>query len=149
MTTSIQYYPNLIQNLSNDHRKLTRQINMLNHLANNGKYKLITSMLNYFRRSLLAHMHEEEVKLYIYLQNKLPKSSNEYAQMRSIRKEMNNILARVVNFLETYQSVRRTKLLQKTFSSDLGKITELFTKRVTLEEKFLYVMYQKYDLRFA
>lgn len=145
MTSLIQYYPDLIQNLRDDHQKLIRQITMLNHLANTNKFKLIVTMLSYFKRSLLEHIHEENLKLYIFLQTKLPSASDEYMQMRKLRKDMNNILIQVVDFLQIYKSVDQKKMLQETFISDLNKVTNLLSKRVHQEEVFLYTVYENHN----
>lgn len=138
---NLVYHPELVGNLHDEHQKLYRQAEMLLRLAKKGDYKLVSLLLKMFKSALLAHVHEENLKLYVYLQNKLVKHSQPYMQMRALRKEMDGILIVLLDFFQNYEYIARERELQTTFLGDFQNIVKALSKRISTEENSLYPMY--------
>ncbi|MGX5172850.1 hemerythrin domain-containing protein [Aliikangiella sp. IMCC44653] len=140
--TTIKYDPNLMQELESDHSKL---VNLYSRIWSEGYEKkdfaAMSRLIAQFKSDFQAHLLTENVKFYVYLEQTLANDKHNLNIVKEFRTDMNDIANAVVKFCKTYQGDLTPELVVK-FKSDYTAVGEVLTRRVSLEEKSLYVLYQ-------
>jgi regulator of sigma D len=141
-TTGIKYDPSLIKDLKDDHSDL---VALYGEIWSEGyqkqDYSKMATSIAHFKSDFQAHLLSENVKFYVYLEQALANDPHNLALVKEFRTDMNDIANAVVKFCKTYQGDFSASKLEK-FKSDYQAVGEVLTRRVSLEEKSLYVLYQ-------
>lgn len=106
--------------------------------ANYGK---TSKLIAQFKADFQAHLLTENVKFYVYLEQCFAEDEHNAKIVREFRTDMNDIANAVVKFCKTYQGQFTLEMVQQ-FKQDYATVGEVLTRRVSLEEKSLYVLYQ-------
>ena len=142
MAPGITYHPDLIPRLCADHQVLLQQLELVQQYIEENNYQAIAPQLELFRQTMLDHITEENLKLYIYLQQSLNKDPEKYQKLRQLRKELNASLQIVLEFLNMYTLIQEKPELQDTVASDFKQIRSLYIERINIEEQRLFPLYQ-------
>ena len=139
---TINYDPNLIQELEDDHGAL---VELFGRIWSEGfetkNYVKTASLISQFKSDFQAHLLTENVKFYVYLEQSLAEDPHNYAIVKEFRADMNEIANAAVKFCKKYQCDFSPALV-KQFKDDYQQVGEVLTRRVSLEEKSLYILYQ-------
>lgn len=140
-TTDIQYDAGLIEKLKSDHERLVAIFSEISAATSTRRYHDIPQQLAKFKIALQAHIMTENVKFYVYLQNKLSHDETTSEYVTDLRREMDGIARAVVRFANTHASTVLTDETAGAFAKQLGEIGEILLQRVELEESRLYTLY--------
>jgi hypothetical protein len=139
---TINYDPHLISELESDHGRL---VELYGRIWSEGfevnDYAKTASLINQFKSDFQAHLLTENVKFYVYLEQSLSKDKHNLDIVREFRTDMNDIANAAVKFCKKYSGNFNIALIQQ-FKEDYTAVGEVLTRRVSLEEKSLYVLYQ-------
>ncbi len=137
----IAYDEDLIERLKADHQDLVKIFSEIAQAARERKYNDISRLLGRFKFALQTHIMTENVKFYVYVQNKFSKDPETAEYIASLRKEMDGIARAVVKFANAHSSTPLTDESIGPFSEELHAIGEILLDRVGLEENRLYSFY--------
>ncbi len=139
---TIKYDPNLIEELESDHAKL---VTIYERIWTEGfkesNFSHASTLISQFKSMFQAHLLTENVKFYVYLEQTLADDPHNLRIVKEFRTDMNEIANTAVKFCKTYQGKFNSEMIHK-FEDDYKAIGEVLTRRVSLEEKSLYVLYQ-------
>ncbi|WP_406828007.1 hemerythrin domain-containing protein [Microbulbifer sp. ARAS458-1] len=139
---TIKYDPSLILALKNDHHEL---INIYHRIWSEGyeqqNYRKLSELLGVFKSTFQAHLIKENVSFYVYLEQSLAEDRHTLQIVKDFRTDMNDIANAVVQFCKRYSRDNLTREDLVRFKGEYEKIGEALTRRVSLEEKELYTLY--------
>ncbi len=139
----ISYDPDLIASLKRDHRLL---LDIYQRIWSEGyktkNYPKLVSQIVRFKVRFQAHLLKENVKFYVYLEQKLSDDDHSLQVIKDFRRDMNSIAIAVVSFCKRYSDVKYTSNSIERFSVDYKNIGEALITRIQLEEKDLYTLYR-------
>lgn len=139
---SIKYDPNLIADLEQDHAKLVKLYEKIwSQGFKPSNFSKTSTLISNFKSLFQAHLLTENVKFYVYLEQTLANDPHNLKIVKEFRTDMNEIANAAVKFCKTYQGKFSSEMIHN-FESDYTAIGEVLTRRVSLEEKSLYVLYQ-------
>jgi hypothetical protein len=138
----LAYDPRLIDNLQKDHRDLVNLFGLIGECAQRNDYTRVPQLLVDFKTGFEAHLIAENVRFYNYVENSLEGDQENYALIRSFRREMNQIARGVVDFVKKYQLTQFSTDVRKSFLDDYQAVGALLTQRIEREERNLYPLYQ-------
>jgi regulator of sigma D len=139
---SIKYDPNLIDELESDHAKLVAIYERIwTEGFKESNFSQTSTLIGQFKSMFQAHLLTENVKFYVYLEQTLANDPHNLKIVKEFRTDMNEIANTAVKFCKTYQGKFNSEMIHK-FEDDYKAIGEVLTRRVSLEEKSLYVLYQ-------
>ncbi|MFI2812567.1 MULTISPECIES: hemerythrin domain-containing protein [Microbulbifer] len=140
---TINYDPALINRLKGDHHEL---ISIFQRIWSEGyerqDFRKLAQHLTTFKSRFQAHLIKENVSFYVYLEQSLSEDLHTRQIVKDFRTDMNDIANAVVQFCKRYSHEAFTQEMVRDFKRDYEKIGEALTRRVTLEEKELYTLYQ-------
>ncbi len=138
----IRYYPNLIQDLVSDHRKLHA---LREHIFDSFTRRDITAIardLKEYGTLVRNHLLTENMRLYIYLQQHMAGDEVNTALVRSFRREMDGIAKTALDFLDRYKDIETKSASELvSFTQELDKIGAVIDARMQREEETLYPLY--------
>ncbi|MBD8526674.1 hemerythrin domain-containing protein [Pseudomarimonas arenosa] len=132
----------LIDVLKQDHADLVDLFQQIGLCAEQRRYAEVAPMLLAFKTRLESHLIAENVRFYNYVERSLDGDEENYALMRSFRREMNGIARGVVDFVKAYQQHPLDDDSRQAFLRDYRQIGGLLTQRIEREESSLYPLYQ-------
>lgn len=140
---TIKYDPTLISGLTQDHQEL---VDIFRRMWTEGyerqNYRKLAHLVTMFKSNFQAHLIKENVRFYVYLEQTLANDRHTLQIVKDFRTDMNGIASAVVNFCKRYSRENFTAELVRDFKNDYQQIGEALTRRITLEEKELYTLYQ-------
>lgn len=139
----IGYDAGLIEQLKSDHHGLVKAFTEISAAVKCKQYREVPRLLGRFKIALQAHIMTENVKFYVYLQNKVASDPDTSQYVADLRKEMDGIARAVVKFANTHSTSMLTEETAEAFAQQLGEIGEILLQRVHLEESSLYTLYQE------
>lgn len=139
--TEIRYHPELISELTADHKALLALYGEIKEAFDQADYPTVAEKLNTFRSDLQAHLLTENVRLYIYLNRSLGDDETNSELIQGFRREMNEIAKVAMNFLRKYEAIGVDKDLAKAFAKDFAIIGKVLVERIEKEEQVLYPLY--------
>jgi iron-sulfur cluster repair protein YtfE (RIC family) len=137
----IGYDPHLINRLKDDHQELVEIFTEIMAAASVGHFRRISSKLSEFKLALQTHIAVENVRLYVYIQQRYAQDVDTSDFVTGLRSEMNGIARAVVKFAEKYTETPPVASTSADFVSGLEEIGAVLVKRVQLEESRLYSLY--------
>ncbi len=140
----IHYDSCLIPELENDHARL---VNLFGEIWSDcflkKDYKKMAAKLDSFKYEFQSHILKENVKFYVYLEQNLADDAHSLDIIKEFRRDMNGIANAVIKFCRKYNEPKLSAELAAEFEEDYNNIGSALTKRVTLEERDLYILYSK------
>lgn len=137
----IEYDPELIEKLHAEHQELVVLAAHIEYAVKHDDLKSAAAYLETFKKQLVSHLYTENIKLYLYLQHFLHDNSDDYRQMRRLRKEMDAIGNTVTQCITKYQHIDQHPELKEAFLKDLAEVIPILKSRIRVEESQLYAMY--------
>lgn len=139
--TAIQFSPDLLTQLTQEHKQLTATFGEIRAVFERGDYKKTTQKLNEFRSLFQAHLLTENVRLYIYLERSFSNDETVYELIKNLRREMDGIARTALAFLEKYETIGIDKDIEASFAHDMETVGNELTYRIESEENTLYPLY--------
>lgn len=139
--TRIQYSPELVAQLKDDHQALLATYGRIKSAYEAGDLAATSARLEQFRGQILAHLLKENVRFYIYLEHALAGDPASQALVHQFRHEMDGIGKAVMAFLDKYRQIAVGTSLAGSFGADLASIGSVLVQRVRSEEETLYPLY--------
>lgn len=138
----IGYSPDLIASLKAEHGALMRMFGELGELAVCGRYRQIVAALDEFRVAFEAHVLNENLRFYCYLEQRLAGSEAERELVARCRAELSGVAREVTAFLRKYRRVGVRFTNAKAFQDELHCVGALLVHRVDREETGLFPLYR-------
>ncbi|MCF6206540.1 MAG: hemerythrin domain-containing protein [Sulfurovum sp.] len=141
------YNTDLIPTLKDAHGSLFEIYLEIESVFNqdNEKWHTIMDLVKDFENALKLHVMLEDKQLYTYLENLYETTNNleHLDHIRELQSNMGDILKEVNYFARKYSDWENYKKNKESFLADLHTIGKVLTKRVKLEETFIYPMYME------
>jgi len=111
----------------------------------NEMWHTIKDLIQEFESSLKLHVMLENRQLYTYLEELYEDEhdTEHLEHLKALQQNMGDILKEVKFFSKKYSDWENYKRNKDVFLSDLGTVGKVLTKRVEMEEKFIYPMYME------
>lgn len=138
----IQFHPELIKELIGDHHRLLHLHGSIKESFARGDMAMVSSQLKEFGALLRNHLLTENMRLYIYLQQRMAGDEINTALVRSFRKEMDGIAKTALDFLDRYNEIEKISGVKlDSFSGEFDQIGGVVGARMQREEGTLYPLY--------
>ena len=145
---NIAYQPGLVDKLKRDHRRLFDICRRINGVVKARGYREIPILLSEFDREFKAHILQENLLFYAFMEAELTKSpvtEEALETMKDIKSDMRPIALAVKQFLKRWQPTDLNDGNIGTFYQEFKGAVAVLKQRVTLEESSLYPLYQVYS----
>jgi len=140
---TISYDPTLIDTLKKDHSKLVTIYGaMWKEGYEKRDFKRLAELIAEFKATFQSHLLKENVKFYVYLEQSLAGDLHTLQVVKDFRTDMNEIANAVIQFCKKYSHQAYTSEMEQDFEKDYVKVGEVLTRRVSMEENELYLLYQ-------
>ncbi|MCP4489462.1 MAG: hemerythrin domain-containing protein [Gammaproteobacteria bacterium] len=141
--SSIQYSPDLIRELEDDHKALVEMYQAAADALERRSRKDLVRSLAQLKDALTGHLLKENLKLYTYM-NRCYHNNPEGADLiKSFNSDMAQIGKTVFTHLNTYTAPEAK--FDLVFKKEFDAIGEALTRRIQAEEKQLYPLYMTPD----
>lgn len=138
----IAYYPDLIGELVGDHHQLLRHYESVRECFARQDLARIGQELQEFGALLRDHLLKENMRLYIYLQQRVAGDEVNTKLVRSFRLEMDGVARQALDFLERYKNIATMPASALTqFLDEFERIGTVVHGRMQREEQGLYPLY--------
>lgn len=138
----IAYYPKLIDELVQDHHQLQVLQERIKHGFDQRDLGMVARELGEFGALLRNHLLKENMRLYIYLQQRVAGDEVNTSLVRSFRKEMDGLARQALDFLEKYKAIETMPAMEVlNFVEELERIGNVVHGRMQREEQALYPLY--------
>jgi len=143
----LKYNEKLIPDLKDAHGSLFSTYMEIEAAFNEDdeKWHRVMDLIKDFESSLKLHVMLENRQLYTYLEHVYEDEhdTEHLKYLRELQKNMGDIVKEVQYFSRKYSDWDNYKRNKNSFLSDLTAVGKVLTKRVELEEKFIYPMYME------
>ncbi len=139
--TELNFYPDLIDNLKDDHQNLLAIYTAMGEALENENFSQLTELFNQFKVQLHRHILKENLKLYIYLTHAITNDQKSLDTIRELKSEMQKIGRAVNKFLEHYSQLPWTEEQKNSFPEEFNTTGSILLDRIEREEKILYPLY--------
>ncbi|MCW8125655.1 hemerythrin domain-containing protein [Microbulbifer halophilus] len=140
---TISYDPTLVHSLKKDHATL---VDLFQRIWDEGfqqrDFYRLAHLLTLFKSGFQAHLIKENVRFYVYLEQHLAGDVHTLQVVKDFRTDMNEIANAVMHFCKRYNHEAFSEQMLRSFERDYRKVGEALTRRVSLEEKELYILYE-------
>lgn len=138
----IQFHPALIGELVSDHHRLLHLHGGIRECFDRRDLAMVSGKLKEFGVLLRNHLLTENMRLYIYLQQKMAGDEVNTTLVRSFRKEMDGIAKTALEFLEKYNDLEKMPEAHlSSFAAEFDQIGSVVHARMQREEETLYPLY--------
>ena len=142
-TQGIAYDPKLVPSLLEEHAQLGKLFGQIGEMHRAGNADGVCRLLSQFKSRIEAHVLTENVRFYNFLEQSMRGDGANVELMRSFRRDMNDIVRQVINFVKRYQQEYPTPQGAASFGAAYQEIAVLLERRLDSEEGSLYPMYVK------
>ena len=143
--TELNFYPDLIENLKDDHRNLLALYTKMSEALENENYNQLAELFTQFKVQLHRHILKENLKLYIYLTYAITNDQKSLDTIRDLKTEMQQIGRAVNKFLQHYSQMPWTEEQKKKFPEEFNSTGNILIDRIDREEQSLYPLYRHPD----
>jgi hypothetical protein len=138
----IQFHPELIKELVSDHHRLLHLHGGIRECFDRRDLAMVSGKLKEFGVLLRNHLLTENMRLYIYLQQRMAGDEVNTTLVRSFRKEMDGIAKTALEFLDKYNELEKMPEAHLTsFAAEFDQIGSVVHARMRREEDTLYPLY--------
>lgn len=141
-TGDIQYDTGLVDKLKEDHKELVRIYTAIKAAAADNRFGDLHDLLSHFKLTFQLHIAMENVKFYVYVQQRMAQDTDASNFIAEVRREMNDIARAVLKFVDAYMTAPPTPVTVTGFNDELDQIGAVLVQRVEKEENRLYSLYQ-------
>ena len=141
MNNGIAYYPDLVQEMVNDHRRLLETYGDLSRAAKMQDLEDFQFTLGNFKRLLTSHLLKEAIKLYIYLRQRLKSDPASYQLISGYKLEMDGITKVAMAFIDEYSEMPPKQVDFAVLNQRIAEIGRVLGDRIRREEAELYPLY--------
>jgi len=142
--SGIAFYPDLIEHLVADHRRLLALYGKIKESYAQRNFAVLSKCLHDFGNLIRSHLLTENMRLYIYLQQKVASDEVNTQLVRSFRKEMDGIAKVALDFLAHYEDLESRSVQELgAFGPELEKLGGVLAERMKREEETLYPLYAR------
>ncbi len=141
-TAGIGYDDGLVAKLKGDHQELVRLYTAIKGAAAANRFADLHDLLANFKHAFQMHIALENVKFYVYVQQRMAQDPEASTFISEVRREMNDIARAVLKFVDAYTANPPTPATVTDFSAELDQIGAVLVQRVEKEESRLYSLYQ-------
>ncbi len=138
----VAYDPNLIIRLTREHRDMVNALAAIKLASDACRFDELPELLRHFKHAFHAHIAAENVKLYVYVQQRYGPDSETADFVFALRREMHGIARTLTEFINTHTAVVPCVETARVFRAELDVIGSLLLRRVHLEESRLYPLYR-------
>jgi regulator of sigma D len=139
---SYAYSPQLIDELRQEHRALTKRYHDIEKMVLESRLQGIPHGLSAFKSKFNVHALRENLHCYVYLERQLARRPAELAAMTQLRDAMDAIGHQVLDFVEKYRSAGVSRTNAQEFLKGLRDIGKLLQERIQRVESGLYPLYK-------
>lgn len=139
--TEIGYHPDLIGRFHGTHAALRQLHASIKDHVERSDFSAAQGRLDAFRKTLTAHLLEENVKLYTYLAKCLETDADNRDIIVSMKSEMGRIGTTVLAFINEFIGSGITSANERDFRERWDGIGAVLVDRIEREESTLYAMY--------
>ena len=147
--TEIVYDTGLVAKLKRDHVQLVEVYTDIVDYIDQRNYGKLQSALTMFLALFNAHALTEYTKLYVFLDYSFRSDRENHDLIMRFRREMNEIGKSVRHFAHYWRDNGIDDVSLHLFKRQVQQIGEVLTKRIEVEEKQLYEIYNKAPSRVA
>lgn len=147
--TRIQYDPNLIAKLKNDHAQLLDVFDGMMEIAQANDFKKIRGQLNHFLGLFNAHTLLEYTRLYVFLGYAFRDDEEHSVLVREFKADMRIISRDVRAYCTRWTERDIGKYNVRDFIVQSGEIVQVLEQRIRVEEESLYDIYDKASAMFV
>jgi len=141
--SSIQYHPDLIGRFKDQHAELQKTFHAIKSQVQNSDFVDVRKSLQAFKQALMAHLLEENIKLYTYLSRCVAGNADSRELMLNLKSEMERVgtaMMRIIN-KHTDTDATATSPDRQTLLDDLDEVGAMLFNRIQREETSLYELY--------
>jgi len=146
-TQRLRYNEQLVPDLKDAHGSLFNTYMEIESAfkEDSEKWHTVMDLVNEFESSLRLHVMLENRQLYTYLEHLYEDEhdTEHLEHLKALQENMGDILKEVKYFSKKYSDWENYKRNKDAFLSDLTAVGKVLTKRVEMEEKFIYPMYME------
>lgn len=139
--SKISYDPELIVRFKAHHSSLVKLFSEIRPTVEHNQFDKARRSLQAFHRVLTTHLLEENIRLYTYLAKCLDQDEVNFELMVGLKKEMSEIGAKVMRFINHYEEFGINQESRDTFLAQYDQIGAVLTERIEREENSLYPLY--------
>ncbi len=140
--SGIRYDPDLIATLQRDHAELGALYQRIGKLHEEGNRAELGRVLGQFKLRLEAHVINENVRFYNYVEQSMKNDRASVELMRGFRRDMNGIVREVLDFVKKYQAAGLAREAYRDFPTDYATVRRALELRLDSEENNLYPLYK-------
>ncbi len=140
--TKIRFDGALIPKFHREHQELINLYTQTATALNAGDYPGVRHNLMAFNDALRAHLLDENLRFYVYMQYIFKGDPDNEEIIRGFRQEMSQIGKVVYEFLSRYTVRDLTAGEVMEFKAEFDTIGGVLTRRIKAEEERLYPLYQ-------
>ncbi len=141
-TGGIQFHPELIKELVGDHHRLLQLHGGIKEYFARRDLATVSGQMKEFGVLLRNHLLTENMRLYIYLQQRMAGDEINTTLVRSFRKEMDGIAKTALDFLDKYNEIeKKSEAELASFVPEFDRIGSVVNARMRREEETLYPLY--------
>ena len=137
----IPYDAGLVAKLKGDHQELLAMFGKISQVAAARQFDEVPKLLKHFKLALQTHLVTENVRFYVYVEQRQAYDSGASSLITDLRKEMNGIAHAAAHFIGHYETAVFTEEVASQFKKDLADIGEVLVQRINTEETSLYTLY--------
>jgi len=137
--TKIEYRPNLVKQLTNEHQQLLSIFQAIIRAVEKDNQTEAKLLLDRFKAKFTGHIIKENVNFYVYVQHSVNDPLT-LELIKDMRIEMDDIARAVRNFINEYTP--KHVVLDAEFVEGFKEIGSALINRITQEEEHLYPTYQ-------
>jgi len=141
-TGGIAYDGGLVAKLKGDHQELVRIYTSIKSAAAENRFGNLHDLLSNFKLTFQMHIALENVKFYVYVQQRTAQDAEASTFISDVRREMNDIARAVLKFVDAYMATPPALSTVAAFNAELDQIGAVLVQRVEKEESRLYSLYQ-------
>lgn len=138
----ITYDPELLGKLKVEHQELVHIFTAIKTAATECHFYLLPDLFARFKHEFLNHVGQENVKIYVYIQQHWQMDEETLSFVSGVRKEMNEIARMVMKFIDRHIAAAPTPVSVISFNAELDEVGTALLKRVEMEESRLYSLYR-------
>ncbi|WP_158527283.1 hemerythrin domain-containing protein [Pelagibaculum spongiae] len=142
--TGISFKPDLIKKYSSDHQELLGLYGQVAEKLQQQEFSAIPALLKRLQDALRAHLLDENLNFYIYMQHCYKADEDNLELISEYRREMTDIGRTAFSFLKQYGEPG-ADVSSAEFRSVFDQIGEVLTRRIDAEENYLYPLYRHPD----
>ena len=139
----VAYDPMLVTSLTQEHRDLLALFESIRQRAELGRHKEIPAQLCRLQASLEAHLLNERLRLFSYLEDALAYQPQVMARVLAFRAEAGRLALAVKQIVEQFSRQRPSSATARDLLAALNRLGETLQRRFEAEDRDLYPLYRE------